>query len=412
MTTTLQCRFCKSNLTHTLVDLGKTPLANSYLKDTEAIHAEKEYPLHARVCGNCFLVQVEDVVPPEEIFSDYAYFSSYSESWVEHARQYANKQIDRFSLDANSLVMEVASNDGYLLQHFIQQNIPVLGIEPAANVAKVAEAKGVKTEVAFFGTETAKRLISKGLKADLIAANNVMAHVPDINDFIAGFKIVLSQQGVLTIEFPHLLNLINYVQFDTIYHEHYSYLSLLTVEKILKAHNLKVFDVDELSTHGGSLRVYASHDNRTDLTASKSLERARHDERISQLDKMSAYQGFAPRVEHVREALLSFLEQAKKDGKKVVAYGAAAKGNTLLNFCGIGTNLLEFVVDRNIEKQNKYLPGSHLFVYAPSKITEAQPDFVLILPWNLADEISSEMAHIKEWGGKFAVPIPELDIIS
>ena len=412
MTPHLQCRFCKDDLTHTFVNLGKTPLANSYLKDLKAAETEKYYPLHARVCSNCFLVQVEDVVPPEEIFSDYAYFSSYSKSWVEQARQYAEQQIRRFSLNADSLVMEVASNDGYLLQHFVQQNIPVLGIEPAANVAKVAEGKGVRTEVAFFGVDTAQRLVSKGMKADLIAANNVMAHVPDINDFIAGFKIVLADKGVFTIEFPHLLNLISFVQFDTIYHEHYSYLSLLTVEKILKAHGLKVFDVDELPSHGGSLRVYACHDDVTDFPVSKTLEKVRQDEEAAQLNKISAYEGFAPRVEKTREALLSFLEQAKEDGKKVVAYGAAAKGNTLLNFCGVGTDLIEFVVDRSPEKQNTYLPGSHLFVHAPTKIAEVKPDYVLILPWNLADEISQEMTHIKNWGGQFAIPIPVLKILS
>jgi SAM-dependent methyltransferase len=412
MTKHLHCRFCKGTLSHTLVDLGETPLANSFLKDLNAAETEKYYPLHARVCSNCFLVQVEDVVPPEEIFSNYAYFSSYSKSWVEQARHYADQQIKRFSLDADSLVMEVASNDGYLLQHFVQQNISVLGIEPAGNIAKVAEGKGVKTEVAFFGAETASRLVSQGAKADLIAANNVMAHVPDINDFIAGFKIVLADQGVITIEFPHLLNLITHVQFDTIYHEHYSYLSLLTVEKILNVHGLKVFDAEELPTHGGSLRVYACHAGARHLPTSNTLDTVRQNEKAAQLDNISAYEGFSPRVQQTRKALWAFLEQAKDDGKKVVAYGAAAKGNTLLNYCSIGIDHIEFVVDKNTEKQNSYLPGSHLFVHDPSKIAEVKPDFVLILPWNLADEISREMEHIKEWGGQFAVPIPTLKILS
>lgn len=412
MTTYLKCRFCKDDLTHTLVDLGETPLANSYLQNLEAAETEKYYPLHARVCANCFLVQVEDVVPPEDIFSDYAYFSSYSKSWVDHAKRYTEQQINRFSLDEKSLVMEIASNDGYLLQHFVNREVPVLGIEPAANVAKVAEEKGIKTEVAFFGTETAIRLVSQGAKADLIAANNVMAHVPNINDFIAGFKIVLAEQGVVTIEFPHLLNLISYIQFDTIYHEHYSYLSLLTVEKILKAHGLKVFDVEELPTHGGSLRVYACHAETSQFPPTDTLTKVRQTEKAALLDNISAYQGFAPRVEQTRQALLAFLKHAKADGKKVVAYGAAAKGNTLLNFCGIGTDHIEFVVDRNPEKQNTYLPGSHLLVHAPSKIAETKPDFVLILPWNLAEEISQEMSHIKEWGGQFAVPVPTFRLLS
>ncbi len=412
MTMSLKCRFCKNDLTHTLVDLGKTPLANSYLKNLEAAETEKFYPLHARVCSNCFLVQVEDVVPPEEIFSDYAYFSSYSKSWVEHARRYADQQIQRFLLDKDSLVMEVASNDGYLLQHFVYQNIQVLGIEPAVNIAKVAEKKGIKTEISFFGKETAHRLVSQGLKADLIAANNVMAHVPDINDFIAGFKIILADKGVFTIEFPHLLNLISQVQFDTIYHEHYSYLSLLTVEMILDAHELKVFDVDELPTHGGSLRVYACHTGVNHLPLSDTLKKVREKEREAQLDDISAYHGFSPHVEQARRALRMFLKKAKTENKKVVAYGAAAKGNTLLNFCNVGGDLIEFVVDKNTEKQGTYLPGSHLLVHSPSKITEVKPDFVLILPWNLAEEISQEMSHIKDWGGRFAVPIPILKILS
>ena len=291
------------------------------------------------------------------------------------------------------------------------RNIPVLGVEPAANVARVAEEKGIKTEVAFFGIETATRLVSQGAKANLIAANNVMAHVPDINDFIAGFKIILAEQGILTIEFPHLLNLISCIQFDTIYHEHYSYLSLLTVEKILKAHGLNVFDVEELPTHGGSLRVYACHSETSQFPPTDTLTKIRQNEKAARLDDIKAYQGFSPRVEQTKLALLAFLKQAKIDGKKVVAYGAAAKGNTLLNFCGIGTDQIEYVVDRNPEKQNTYLPGSHLLVHAPSKIAKTKPDYVLILPWNLAEEISQEMSHIKEWGGQFAVPIPTFKLL-
>ncbi|MEP3247753.1 MAG: class I SAM-dependent methyltransferase [Sneathiella sp.] len=411
MSNHLKCRFCHQELTRTFVDLGKTPLANSYLKAETDIPAEKSYPLHARVCENCFLVQVEDAVPAEEIFSDYAYFSSYSDSWVEHARQYAEKLTDRLALSPSSMVMEVASNDGYLLKHFVAKSIPVLGIEPAANVAKAAEAVGVRTEVAFFGKETAKRLASQGLKADLIAANNVMAHVPDINDFIAGFEILLAEDGAFTIEFPHLLNLINHVQFDTIYHEHYSYLSLVTVEKILQAHGLKVFDVEELSTHGGSLRVYACHSGCQKFHESEALKAVREKEESARMANMEAYADFTPKVEHARHSLLAFLKEAKENGKTVAAYGAAAKGNTLLNYCQVGVDSIDFVVDRNPEKQGTLLPGSHIPVYDPSHIDKEKPDYVLILPWNIADEISMDMKHISDWNGQFVVAIPSTRIL-
>jgi len=411
MSKDLTCRFCSAPLTQTLVDLGKTPLANSYLKSTDEIRDEKSYPLHARVCGNCKLVQVEDVVPAEDIFSDYAYFSSFSPSWIAHAKAYCDQLTDKLGLDSTSLVMEVASNDGYLLKHFVDKGIPVLGIEPAANVAEAAEAVGVKTEVAFFGEETAERLKAQGLKADLMAANNVMAHVPDINDFIEGFRILLAADGVLTIEFPHLLNLIEKVQFDTIYHEHYSYLSLLTVETILGAHGLRVFNVEELRTHGGSLRIFACHARSTKYPATEGLANIRAMERTAGLGEMVAYDNFTPKVEHVRRSLLDFLRKAKTDGKSVAAYGAAAKGNTLLNYCGVGTDLIDFVVDRNPEKQNTLLPGSHIPVFSPDKIGIEKPDFLLILPWNLATEITGEMTAIRDWGGRFAVPIPELTIL-
>ncbi|WP_288903225.1 class I SAM-dependent methyltransferase [uncultured Sneathiella sp.] len=412
MTSPLSCRFCHQELTRTLVDLGSTPLANSYLREESHIAAEKSYPLHARVCETCFLVQVEDVVPAEDIFSDYAYFSSFSSSWVEHARRYAEKLSGELNLGPDSLVAEIASNDGYLLKHFVAKGIPVLGIEPAANVAKSAEKVGVRTEVAFFGIETATRLAKSGLQADLMAANNVMAHVPDINDFIGGIPILLGKDGVFTIEFPHLLNLIEKVQFDTIYHEHYSYLSLLTVEKILEAHGLKLFDVEELPTHGGSLRVYACHEGAGKYAETPRLGALRKKEAAAGLDTVSAYQNFTPRVEKVRDDLLSFLQAAKAEGKKVAGYGAAAKGNTLLNYCGVGPELIEFVVDRNPEKQGTLLPGSHIPVFSPEKIWAEKPDYVLILPWNLADEISSDMAAVKDWGGRFVIPIPELEILS
>lgn len=412
MSTPLTCRFCAQELTQTFVDLGSTPLANSYLKSAADIPSEKSYPLHARVCSNCKLVQVADAVPAEDIFSDYAYFSSFSPSWVEHARQYCVTLTEALGLDENSLVMEVASNDGYLLKHFVDKNIPVLGIEPAANVAVAAEKAGVKTDVAFFGVETARRLAAQGLKADLMAANNVMAHVPDINDFIAGFDILLAEDGVLTIEFPHLLNLIEKAQFDTIYHEHYSYLSLLSVEAILGAHNLKVFNVEELGTHGGSLRVYACHTASTKHAETSGLKNVRAKEKAAALDTLAGYQNFTPKVDAIRTSLIAFLDAAKKDGKSVSGYGAAAKGNTLLNFCGINTDSIDFVVDRNPEKQNTLLPGSHIPVCAPEKIWEEKPDYVLILPWNLATEISTDMAAISEWGGKFVVPVPEVKVLS
>nr|WP_202526234.1 class I SAM-dependent methyltransferase [Sneathiella litorea] len=412
MMSPLTCRFCDQELTRTFVDLGSTPLANSYLREERDIAAEKSYPLHARVCVNCFLVQVEDVVPAEDIFSDYAYFSSFSSSWVEHAKAYAEKLSEQLGLNRDSLVIEIASNDGYLLKHFVDRGIPVLGIEPAANVAKAAEAVGVKTEVAFFGVETAKRIVAEKGQADLMAANNVMAHVPDINDFIGGVPVLLAESGVFTIEFPHLLNLINKVQFDTIYHEHYSYLSLLTVEKILGAHGLKVFDVEELTTHGGSLRVYACHKGASKYSETARLAALHSKEAAAGLHTPAAYQNFTPRVEKVRDDLLSFLHNAKAAGKKVAGYGAAAKGNTLLNYCGIGPDLIDFVVDRNPEKQGTLLPGSHIPVFAPDRIWREKPDYVLILPWNLADEISMEMTAIKDWGGGFVIPIPELEILS
>jgi hypothetical protein len=411
MTSPLSCRFCHQELARTFVDLGSTPLANSYLRNEEEITTEKSYPLHARVCENCFLVQVEDVVPAEDIFSDYAYFSSYSSSWVEHARLYAEQLTEKLDLGSSSLVAEIASNDGYLLKHFVAKGIPVLGIEPAANVAKAAEKVGVRTEVAFFGVETATRLANEGFKANLMAANNVMAHVPDINDFIGGVPILLSEEGVFTIEFPHLLNLIEKTQFDTIYHEHYSYLSLLTVGKILSAHGLRVFDVEELPTHGGSLRVYACHNGAKKFAETERLHALRQKEAAADLNTVSAYQNFTPRVEKVRDDLLTFLKKAKDDGKKVAGYGAAAKGNTLLNYCGVGSELIEFVVDRNPEKQDTLLPGSHIPVFAPEKIFAEKPDYVLVLPWNLADEISKDMADIKAWGGEFVIPIPALEIL-
>jgi SAM-dependent methyltransferase len=400
------CRFCGSTLEHDFVDLGSTPLANSYVTESDVeAGRDKAYPLHARVCSSCFLVQVDAPVSPEAIFSDYAYFSSYSDSWVEHARKYASEMISRFGLDGSSLVVEVASNDGYLLQHFVAAGIPVLGIEPAANVADVARQKGVRTEVAFFGSETAKRLREQGFTADLTAANNVLAHVPDIGDFISGFSILLKPDGVSTFEFPHVLNLIRELQFDTIYHEHFSYLSLVAVERILGASGLRAFDVEELPTHGGSLRLFVCHaDSRHKETSRLSALRAK--EKVAKLDELSGYIGFAEKVENVKRSFLDFLARARSEGKRVAAYGAAAKGNTFLNVCGATAKDIVCVFDRSAAKQGKLLPGSHIPILPPERIREIAPDYLVILPWNLREEIAKQAKYIGDWGGQFVTALP------
>jgi SAM-dependent methyltransferase len=401
------CRFCGAKLEHDFADLGLTPLANSYVTEEDiAAGRDKAYPLHARVCSCCFLVQVDAHVSPEAIFSDYAYFSSYSESWVEHALGYAKAMIARFGLDRSSLVVEVASNDGYLLQHFVTAGIPVLGIEPAANVAEAARAKNVPTEVAFFGMQTAKRLSARGVAADLAAANNVLAHVPDVGDFVAGFSTVLKPGGVATFEFPHLLNLISELQFDTIYHEHFSYLSLVSVDRILAAAGLRAFDVEELPTHGGSLRLYVCHASAYH-SATDRLASLREKERNAKLDQLSGYLGFVDKVDKVKRSFLAFLARAKAEGKTVAAYGAAAKGNTFLNVCGVNSHDIICVFDRSAAKQGKFLPGSHIPIRAPESIRELTPDYLVILPWNLRDEISRQMAFIAEWDGKFVMAIPK-----
>lgn len=404
-----RCRFCNSLLTHSLADLGKTPLANAYVAPENLSRPDPVYPLHVRVCEYCFLAQVDTAVPAQEIFSDYAYFSSYAASWVEHARNYAQAMIARFGLTGASKVIEVASNDGYLLRHFAEARIPVLGVEPAANVAAAAQALGIPTEIAFFGAETARRLKAMGHMADLMAANNVLAHVPDINDFVAGLGIALKPEGVLTAEFPHLLRLMEETQFDTIYHEHYSYFSLASLERILSAHRLRAFDAEQLSTHGGSLRVYICHAAAAYPTGAR-MHDLRNSEKAAGMERMETYRGFAARVDRVKAALLDFVHSAKQQGKKIAAYGAAAKGNTLLNFCGVTRNEVDFVVDRNPHKQGRYLPGSRIPVLAPEALFEAKPDYVLILPWNLAEEIRKDMAGIAEWGAKFVTPIPMLRI--
>src|SRR5882762_2005304 len=406
------CRFCKTRLQHTFVDLGMSPLCESYLSSTDLNQMEPFYPLHVYVCSNCFLVQLEAYVSPEHIFSDYAYFSSYSDSWLAHAKTYTSQMTDRFSLDGTSLVVEVASNDGYLLQYFVQKGIPVLGIEPAANVASEAVKKGVTTLVKFFGTETARELVVAGKQADLLLGNNVLAQVPDLNDFVAGMKILLKPHGVITMEFPHLQRLMEENQFDTIYHEHFSYFSFLTAEKIFAAHGLTLFDVEELPTHGGSLRIYGRHKEDSSKPVSARVTDLRKREEAAGYARLATYSRFAEQVKETKRKLLEFLINAKRNGKKIAAYGAAAKGNTLLNYCAIRTDFLDYTVDRSPYKQGMFLPGTRIPVYSPDQIKRTQPDYLLILPWNLKDEIIQQNAYIRDWGGQFVVPIPEVTVYS
>lgn len=402
------CRFCQTPLTDSFADLGQSPSANHYRRPEDLQKMEPFFPLHALVCKSCFLVQLPEFQSPEDLFGDYAYFSSYASSWVAHAKRYADKMIPACDLNDQSLVIEIASNDGYLLQHFKDAEIPVLGIEPAANVAKVAIDKGIDSEVAFFGVETAKRLVEKGKMADLLLGNNVLAHVPDINDFVAGMKLILKADGVLTMEFPHLLNMINLNQFDTIYHEHFSYLSAHTVCQIFAHHGLEIYDIETLPTHGGSLRIFAGH---PDVHAKQpNLQAILDQEAQAGLTSLDRYHTYAEQVKETKRALLDFLITQKRAGKKIVGYGAPAKGNTLLNYCGIGTDFLDYTVDRNPHKQDTYLPGTRIPVFAPEKIFETKPDFVMILPWNLKDEIMTDMAEIKQWGGQFVTPIPTVTV--
>jgi SAM-dependent methyltransferase len=389
--------------------LGKTPLANTYAATAAEAIALPRYPLHVRVCECCFLVQADDAVPPDEIFSDYAYFSSYSDSWVEHARRFAHAAIERFALDASSLVVEVASNDGYLLRHFRDAGVRVLGVEPAANVAAVAVSAGIPTDVRFFGSATASALVDSGHQPDLLVANNVLAHVPDLNDFVAGLAIALKPSGVVSIECPHLLRLIEDVQFDTIYHEHYSYFSLLAAERVLGAHGLEVFDVEQLSTHGGSLRLLAQPAG-AGRVVTPAVEAVRTAERTARLHELASYDGYAGRVEHCHRSLWSFLDEAAVAGDPVVAYGAAAKGNTLLNYAGVTSAEISFVVDRSPYKQGRFLPGSGLPIYDPEQLDQARPAYVLILPWNLRDELISQMTRVRSWGGRFVTAVPEVQV--
>lgn len=395
---------------HQIVDLGMSPLANSYVRPGDIKGGEIYFPLCVYICSNCFLVQVEEYKSSSEIFSDYLYFSSYSDTWLEHVKAYTELMASRFNLDQKSQVIEIASNDGHLLQFFRQKNIPVLGIEPAANVAKVAEEKGIPTEVTFFGVESASDLRKRGVQADLLLGNNVLAHVPDINDFVASMKLILKPDGAITMEFPHLVNLIGKNQFDTIYHEHFSYFSFTTVEKIFAKHGMTLFDVEELPTHGGSLRIYGKHDNDTTKPISLRVLQMKQRESGQGYTKVEYYLSYGEKVKETKRKILEFLINAKNQGKSIVGYGAPAKATTLLNYCGIGTDFIDYTVDRSPYKQGRLLPGVHIPIYSPEKIMETKPDYIFVLPWNIKDEIIKQMSAIKEWGGKFIVPIPEVTI--
>jgi SAM-dependent methyltransferase len=407
------CHSCGFELRHTFLDLGEQPLANSYLT-AEQLDAgdERAYPLHARVCGACLLVQVDAVVPAEDIFSDYAYFSSYSDSWLAHCAVYADAVTERLSLGPDSRVVEIASNDGYLLKNFVAAGVPVLGVEPAANVAEVAVAAGVPTEVAFFGRACAEALVARGHRADLVIANNVLAHVPDLEDFVTGLATVLAPDGVLTVEVPHLLRMVEGTEFDTIYHEHYSYFSLLAVRDVLARRGLQVFDVEELTTHGGSLRIWAARAESGAWPHQPSVGEVLGAERAAGLDTIGGYRAFEPRVRALLADLRAFLDGARNRGQRVAAYGAAAKGNTLLNAAGVTSDDIEYVVDRSPHKQGRYLPGSHLPILGPDHLRCDCPDYVLVLPWNLRDEIIEQMGDVRDFGCQFVVPVPTLQVIT
>jgi len=410
--TDAKCRFCDAALRLSFADLGMSPLSNAYLEREQLNRMEPFYPLHAWVCERCFLVQLEEFESPRQIFSDYAYFSSYSDSWLAHAKAYAEAMRSRLDLDGSSFVVEIASNDGYLLQYFVAMGVPVLGIEPAANVAAEAERKSVPTLVKFFNTHTATELAHGGRKADLIIGNNVLAHVPQLNDFVRGLTVLLKPAGVVTMEFPHLLRLIAENQFDTIYHEHFSYFSFVVVERVFATHGLTLFDVEEIPTHGGSLRIYARHAANERISVSPRVTRLREQELAAGLHDPQTYRRFAEQVKRTKRGLLKFLIEAREAGKRVAGYGAPAKGNTLLNYCGVRTDLLEFTVDRSPHKQGRFLPGVHVPIFAPERILASKPDYVLILPWNLKDEIVGQMKEIRLWGGRFVVPIPELNVFA
>ena len=409
----MECRFCKTELTNVFIDLINSPASNSFLTAEQLNEPETYYPLKVYTCPQCFLVQVDEYKKSDAIFdSNYVYFSSYSTSWLKHASEYADMMEQRFDYNEESLVIEIASNDGYLLQYFLAKGIKVMGIEPTANTAEVAVEKGIKTIVEFFGVDLADRLRNHwDVKADLLLGNNVLAHVPDIVDFVSGMKILLAEKGVITMEFPHLMQLVDNNQFDTIYHEHFSYLSFYTVKQIFEAQELEMFDVQEISTHGGSLRIFAKHKEDDSKSVTENVESVLQKEIAKGINNLSYYDNFQEKAFNVKTGLLNFLLEQKKAGKKVAAYGAAAKGNTLLNYCGVKNDLIDFVVDANPHKQNKFMPASHIPVMNEDHLKEQKPDYVIILPWNLKDEITAQLSYIKDWGGKFVVPIPSLQVI-
>ncbi len=407
-----KCRFCGEPLNNNFVDLGMSPLCESFLAQEQLNQMEPFYPLHAFVCAQCFLVQLEEYVDPGDIFTEYAYFSSYSDSWLAHAKNYSEMMIRRFSLNQDCFVVELASNDGYLLQNMVAAGIPALGIEPAKNVAKVAVAKGVPTLTEFFGADLARQLAAEGKQADLLLGNNVLAQVPDLNDFVKGMKFLLKPQGIITMEFPHLVRLMEENQFDTIYHEHFSYFSFMTVEKIFAAHGLRLFDVEQLPTHGGSLRIYACHVDDSSKKVSTAVNALRESEKKLGMDQLAIYAEFEENVKETKRKLLDFLISAKRAGKQVAGYGAPGKGNTLLNYCGIRDDFLDYTVDRNPYKHGKFLPGTHIPIFAPDKIQATKPDYLFILPWNFKDEIMQQTAYIRDWGGQFIVPIPQVEVLS
>jgi SAM-dependent methyltransferase len=406
------CRACGAPLELVFADLGSSPLANSYRTEAQLAEAEPFYPLVVRVCERCWLCQLPEAASPAEIFGDYAYFSSYSTSWVEHARRYAEAMVERFGIGREHRVVEIASNDGYLLRHFHERGVPVLGIEPAANVAAAARALGVPTEARFFGRDTARDLVARGLAADLLVGNNVLAHVPDLNDFVAGLTTALAPVGVLTLEFPHLARLVAENQFDTIYHEHYSYLSLVAVERVFARHGLALFDVEELPTHGGSLRLYGQRADTGRQPISPRVAALAARERAAGVETRGYYEAFAERVRETKRKLLAFLIEAKRAGKSIAGYGAPAKGNTLLNYCGVRQDFLDYTVDASPHKQGKYLPGTRIPIHAPARVFETRPDYLLILPWNLQTEIVAQMAAVRDWGGRFVVAIPETRVLA
>ncbi len=406
-----QCRFCKNELKKIFLNLGEMPSANSFLKERD-LKQEKKYPLCVYICKECLLVQIPEIRTPDELFSNYAYFSSFSDSWVNHAKKYVEMMIKRFKLNKKSHIIEIASNDGYLLDFFSKLNIPVLGIEPAKNIAKILKEKGITTLEKFFNTQVAQELKNKNQQADVLIGNNVLAHVPDINDFVKGMKILLKPSGIITLEFPHILQLINQNQFDTIYHEHFSYFSFSVIQKIFSSQKLIIFDVEEISTHGGSLRIFVKHSENGIIEINKNVGNLIQKEKESGINDYNMYSGFSTKIEKNKEKFLEFLIKADKENKTVICYGAPAKGNTLLNYFQINSKLIKYTVDLNPHKQGLFLPGTHLEIKSPLEIKNTKPDYIIILPWNIKDEIMKQLMYIKEWGGKFVIPIPEVKIIS